>query len=594
LLNRDLIMKYTIQYFFISVAILLLGLQGCDSVNVGNKFLEKPPSVDVTKDSIFSKAEFAERFLWHAYSTLPYGLPTGWSNKTDELGMDIQPSLTDLNQSYLAWGGINQLYYPGQYNAGIENGSGKTKYSYQNSGAWGGIRDAYIFIENVDRVPDMDEQTKKQLKAEARMIIAVHYTDMFRNFGGLPWVNHAYSPNEDLELPRLTARATMDSIVTTIDKAIPDLPWKVSDPDNWSGRFTQAAAMGLKVRVLLFGASPLFNSSKPYLEGEAADKKMVWFGGYDPNLWQETADAAKKLIDKVEQSSYYGLVDTGNPREDFKSAYYDRGSGEVLISTRIRYKSPGFWSGQYYFYQATRYGIACTTNDYVRMFPMQNGLPITDSNSGYDPQNPFENRDPRLYETVLVNGDKYKNRKAELWIGGRERKTKKNHLAASGFRMRKFILDEKSATHSVVQWPYLRLSEIYLSYAEALNEINNGPTPEAYQYVNKIRNRVDVGDLQTGLSQKEFREAVLKERALELGYEKVRWFDLIRWKRKEDFTKKLHGLNITKNGDGTFSYQTFELPGRYWQNNWSPKWYLSAFPPNEVNKGYGLVQNPGW
>src|SRR6056297_3312918 len=98
---------------------------------------------------------------------------------------------------------------------------------------------------------------------------------------------------------------------------------------------------------------------------------MTWHGGYDAQLWNRAAQAAKELIDKVEAQGGYGLVNTGNPRQDFQDAYYQRGTGETLISTRVRFKSPGYWSGQYYFYQsAGGYGIGSPTKEYVEMFDM--------------------------------------------------------------------------------------------------------------------------------------------------------------------------------------------------------------------------------
>ena len=109
-----------------------------------------------------------------------------------------------------------------------------------------------------------------------------------------------------------------------------------------------------------------------------------------------------------------------------------------------------------------------------------------------------------------------------------------------------------------------------------------------------VRNRVGLANLPTGLTQVQFREAVVNERACEFVLEDVRWFDMARWKRDYDFSKKLHGINIFKNADGSFTYQLFELPSRAWQKDWSSKWYLSALPPNEIQKGYGLIQNPGW
>jgi hypothetical protein len=581
---------------FYMIAILAFIVNSCEKVEFGNDFLDKAPSVDVTSDTIFNSLELSQRYLWRGYTTLPYGLNTNFSAKGNKLGMDILESLTDLNHTFMPWGGVNRLYYSGQYSAAVENNDARVKYSYTREQSWEGIRIGWVFIENADRIPDASAEHIAQLKAEAKMLIALHYTDMFRHFGGLPWVDHAYTPTENTDLPRLTSLETMNNIVALLDDAIVDLPWVIEDLANWDGRFTKAAAMGLKARLLLFGASPLFNDSQPYLDGEASEKNMTWHGGYDAELWSRAAQASKDLLDKIDAEGGYALTNTGNPRSDFQDAYYNRGNGEVLISTRVRYRSGFRFDGQYYFYQsAAGYGTACPTKEYVDMFPMADGTPIEADGSGWDPNDPWANRDPRLYETVLVNGDDFKGRKAELWINGRERRNINFNGTKSGFGIRKFLLEQNGATsfQSVVHWPYLRLAEIYLSYAEALNEFNGGPTGEAYAAVNKIRNRAGLNDLTPGLSQIEFREAVLKERALEFGYEEVRWFDIIRWKNEAAFTKTLHGVNTRKQGNN-FSYEIFELPERYWKDNFTPKWYLSAFPPDEINKGYGLVQNPGW
>ena len=198
-------MKYIIITIIVTVVLFSAG--GC--IEFGDDFLEKPPSVDVTIDTIFSNLEYAERFLWGAYGTLPYGMPTNWGDGLTMNG-DILESLTDLNQSDLTWAAGRTTYYSGAYNASYENnitwGQG-TKYNFSQRGKnWYGIRASYIFMENIGAVPDADANTKRQLIAEARMIIAVHYTDMFRHYGGVPWVTHAYSVNEDTDLPRLTSR----------------------------------------------------------------------------------------------------------------------------------------------------------------------------------------------------------------------------------------------------------------------------------------------------------------------------------------------------------------------------------------------------
>ena len=597
-------MKRNIIIFFVIGFFLTLG---CEKLPVGNAFLSKAPGVDITQDTIFSTLDYAERFLWNAYYSLPYGI-----NTTQYVGMKLSHELlediTDFSNSVMGWGGATTTYYPGSYTASSENGQSSTKYALGRELPFAGIRKAYIFLENIDRVPNVDPALNKQLKAEARMIIAVLYAELFHHLGGAPWVNHAYNITDNMSnVPRLTAQATCDSIVALCDKAAADLPWVQSDITVWDGRFTKAGAMGLKARVLLFNASPLFNSSAPYYDGAAAQQNLVWHGGYDATRWKKAADAAHSLITQVESTPDYKLYHVaGNTyRQDFQAAYYNRGNGEILISTRQMFKSgTGGWA--YTFYVSSfNWGAGGPTQEYVEMFPMANGLPITDGTSGYDPTNPYFNaagtvavRDPRLYETILVNGDTYRGRKAELFIGGQERTAIASMQANTGYQLRKFGLDFNTTTsfQSIVQWPYLRLPEVYLMYAEADNEFNSGPSAEDYRCVNIVRNRVGLGNLPAGLTQVQFREKILTERACEFGWEEVRWFDLVRWKREADFKKSLHGMNIVRSTSTpyTYTYTPFSVAARYWQSNWSPKWYLSAFPLSEVQKGYGLVQNPGW
>ena len=169
----------------IVLALGLLLTYGCQDIKFGNDFLEKAPGVDITRDTIFSNINSAQNFLWGGYKTLPYGInATGGGSanhayKYDCMGADVLECLSDFCQSYIGWSGSGK-YYNGSYNASSEDWHG-TKYGFTEEESWTGIRIAYIFIQNIDKVPNVDLATKKQLKAEARMIIAVHYTDMYRN-----------------------------------------------------------------------------------------------------------------------------------------------------------------------------------------------------------------------------------------------------------------------------------------------------------------------------------------------------------------------------------------------------------------------------
>ncbi|EJX06473.1 lipoprotein [gut metagenome] len=600
----------------LTMTLLLAMSMSCEDFALGEKFLQKPPSGDVTIDTIFSTADNARKVLWYSYSQMPYGFPTGYNFST-AMWFGVLEGLTDLVSSHLTWDGPTMLYYNGAYNAGSEdskasNATSATKFRFINRNSWKCIRHAWILIENVDRVPDMSAQEKNRLKAEAKILIAMQYIEMFRHYGALPIVRCAIDAENNPELPkRATLQETLDFIVSLLNEAkdCPDLPWYIpeSESSNWSGRLTQAAALGLKLRVLLFAASPLFNNEKAYYPGIASDQHMTWFGGYDKKRWDDAVQAGKEFMDKLAQNGNYALVkNDAQLRMGFRDGYYTRGTTESIISSRRHYRTNNLGS----LMQSIRWGAWCPTKEYFDMFPMADGSDFDWKNPEHR-KNPFINRDPRLGETILLDGDKFGSSNADVckelkgdknYPKGKDWKSKDKHLDAqsleTGIAVRKFALDRQGEYNNrVIHWPYLRLAEVFLSYAEALNEANGGPNDLAYEYVNKVRSRVGLKGLKPNLNQEEFREAVLRERACEFGYEEVRFFDLIRWKREGDFTKPLHGLNVYRHKKtGEYKFEFPEEKARAWQQpgGFSPKWYLSAFPPKEVNKGYGLVQNPGW
>lgn len=595
---------------------------------IGDKFLEKPPSVDVTIDSVFAQADNARGFLWGAYSTLYYGLNWDWSSRGNKMNMGLQESLGDDFHSYLSWDNVNRIYYTGLYNASMENNQSAYDFS-DGETQWTGIRKAWIFIENVDRVPDMDNAEKSRLKGEARLIIACHYTDMFRHFGGLPLVQGSIKLEDGKNyIPRATARETVQFITDLCDSAYQALPWALSTDEaaKWDGRLTGASALGLKIRALLFAASPLFNDDQPYYtekQSEANTKLYTWMGKKDMSLWTDLEAACKEFMNQLSSKGGYELVTNSKPGLGFRYGYFNRGTKETLISTRIRETIPGnVWDGSYYFLQsATYYGSLNPTLDYIDSFSMADGTPFDASiwgdtiSGGYyfdNGVNPFAGRDPRLSETCLVNGvNTIQDRPAELWIGGRERSTS-NHDGGvgTGAGLFKFLLTGQLMSNTEAHWPYLRLAEIYLTYAEVINELY-GPTNEAFFYLNKTRLRVNLKGLKeanptTVWDHDNFLNAVLNERACEFGVEEVRLFDMTRRKLEQDFRKRLHGVDIYQYKDendkvvpGKYIYKRYTIAKRYLQDGddgtvyFSPKWYLSAFPLKEVNKGY-LTQNPGW
>lgn len=412
-----------------------------------------------------------------------------------------------------------------------------------------------------------------------------------------------------MKMPRMTVQETVDKIVSLLDEAASVLPWEVDAAED--GRVTAAAALALKSRVLQFAASPLFNADKPYMEGEAAARHFVWYGGYSADRWQKALDAGQEFLKKnKEYADAYRLVNTGNPREDFVAGYFERNNKETLISSR---RFTTYMTGKTPFAQI-RYGVASPTLTYVDMFQMNDGTEFDWNNKNHKDFPFFDNngkprRDIRLYETVAVNQDKFKgSQKVEIYVGAKQAPYNSGKMSYNGFAMRKFIRNFNDEVNGkFYTCPLLRLPEVYLNIAEAMNELGKASGADAsgrtaYDYVNLIRKRAGMPSITSASVPpgETLREAILRERAVEFGYEEVRYFDLIRWKRSDVFTKQLSRLIIKKapKNPDKFSYEISTEMAETRQyakpDKWNNKYFLLPLPVNEINKKYGLIQNPGW
>lgn len=571
--------------FIVGCTFLIMTIAGCEDFLLGENFLEKKASTDLTKDDVFLDKIYAEQALAEVYRTLPDGIP-----QQDRMYWGSLDTYTDLGDDRK--GGSSPIY-GGTFNSTThgQNMLYRMDDGGDNRSPWEGIRKGYIFIENVDKVPNMTQNEKNIRKGEAKTIIALHYSQMLRFYGGVPWINHSYKPDENFQIERATVEELVDSIVSLLDQAAAVLPWSVNQNDD--GRMTKAAAMGLKVRVLLFAASPLFNSDVPFYAGEASDKKYVWYGNYNKQRWQRALDAGLDFMNELDSKGVYKLVNTGNPREDFLAAYFNRHNGEVLMSSRWHTT----YSTNMFAFRQLIYGVCNPTLNLVDMFPMADGTDFSWENPEHAQYPFFKNgvytRDIRLYETCIINEDKYQGRKAETYVGGRE--YNRGMMAKNGFGFRKFFQDQVSSNGKFYQWPLLRLPEVYLSIAEAYNELDR--SADAYQFINKVRNRVGLPNIRQDFTKDQLREEILRERVLEFAFEEVRYFDLIRFKRHDIFKAcaSLNLLEIRLLNAQEYSYEIKTSPTvRVNSQFWKDYYLLLPYPQSEINKKYGLIQNPGW
>jgi hypothetical protein len=627
-------------YQILTIALLGAGLVACESLKLGDAGLSKAPETSgATLDTLFATLKDADKVLATAYYYLPYGLVSDFDSK---MGGDFLESITDhfISNKHSDDDGPNNLYYSGSLSSNL-TGSYRGGEAYRfGGGTWSKnknntgslklgekdyivVRYAWLFLENADRIPDADPALLAQKKAEAKMCMAIAYANMLRYVGGVPIVDHSIIFNEEMNFPRNTFKETVDYIVSLCDQAAPDLPWYVSA--NEDGRMTRAAALGLKLRILCFAASPTFNSNTKF--HPEADEYSC-YTNYDAARWQAAKKAADEFMAQLLSYGHYSLEQAVasdatkgiRPRDyrlAYRKGYFERGSSEAIIS--IRKSNSGDYHDKHIDVQDD-YGSGGSLN-WVNKFPWADGTPFPEDFDWEDPKSweeqPFfkksadgdlqvgdalfmETRDPRLYENLCVPGDVWKNNQ----VGPNYINAKSPNFqeGGTGFLMMKFVLQQEADRTTPPHWCMMRLPEVLLNCAEAYNEADSGPSEKAYTWVDAVRARVGLCPLEElypdGMTQEEFRNALLLERELEFGFEEVRWFDMVRWGLVEAFTtplKKLVAVGNKQNNATSFTYTTGDAyPPRQWYTKWDTKWYLSPIPSMEINKGYGMTQNPGW
>ena len=430
-----------------------------------------------------------------------------------------------------------------------------------------------------------------------------------------------------------------------------------ADLGQWSGRLTRASARALRAKVWMFAASPLFNNSEPYMTYTKKptgfeNEEHVWFGKEDPSLWNRCLQACNDFFaDNDANGSYYQLVqptsqDEAGYRTAYRRAYRYRNDAthheKIFDAHPTLTLSDGGWGWGWrgFALDCYRQGGAVPTNELMECFGMQDGrnFPYADLyGAGKNPQgiDMFAERDPRLYETMVVprhdlpagfdyNGVNFN----DPWVGGcLENNSNFNSNAddvASGYCKFKWMLDYKGGSRyddEYIGVSYIRLAEMYLIRAEAKAE--TGDLKGALDDLHIVRSRVGLGRLETMnpslnlTSNKEnLINEILRERNCEIGSEcGDRLYDMVRRKRQDLFTKPLHEIRIYRldsagkrmTGDTQYkageSWPKFEYEKpeisighrRWWDPGyWTNKWYLDPVSRIEIQKGYGLTQNPGW
>lgn len=586
----------------ISLGLLAGVIVGCEDLKFGTNFLEKPVSDEVSIDTVFSQKRYADQALNQFYKSLP----------------DYTPSLSGYHYGAFILDVYSDLGYTTRLswvNGAITSSSGGSNFPYQlsNKEVTGdptyGIRKAYIYIENVDKVPDMSDEEKRRRKAEAKVVIGYHYMDMIRYYGAVPWIDHAYGADEVFEFPRMPLEEVVAKTVELLDEAAKDLPWYTTDAEY--GHMTAAVAKAIKFRLLMFVASPLFNNETPYYEGEAATGHLSWYGDYQESRWRAALEAGREFFRlNAQNGNYYRVENTGNPREDYINGYFTKGNREVIMAS---FRWATYVKGNKGFRMFDQ-GYGMPRANHADMFLWKDGNKfswdeVNDENSEHYKQPFFDaagnpTRDIRLYETLVVNEDKYKGRKAEVYRGGREgygTGAAEGMKFQFGYGFRKFIRDkDNEMNNKPYSCPLIRMPEMHLYMAEVMNQLNMASTKDsesgmdAYDHLNIVHERaglpaVTAAEVPAG---NDLLNYLLDERAREFGQEDIRNHDMRRYRKGAEWaTRPLEELVTTKGENNEFDYQVNVRQEKYL---WYDHWYLLPFPVSEINKKYGLIQNPGW
>ncbi len=534
--------------------ILVLGLA---ISAVSCNYLDINPLDSYTENSIFSDASLTD-----AYVTLNYTLPiNGFQHSALRFVCDESHNNFNWNSSWIVSRGQMTPDQLGNLNIW------SNYYSY--------IRSCNIFFKNIDNL-QTDGATKNVLIGEMTFFRAYYYMGLVNFFGGVPLITKPFELDDpEMMVARNSYEECVKFIVDEFDKAATLLP--LQQTGTKFGRVTKGAALSMKARILLYAASPLWNTTD------------------DKNKWQKAADAAKAVIDL----GVYSLD------SDYKGLFLNSKSSEIIFQRLYTSEYTNNFDWENSPNGMTGWSATCVLQNMVDSYEMEDGTMPDPSKYAVATSNPWAGRDPRFYASIVCDGQSFRGEVADFWVnedgktGGKDSEfgTDNWNHSKTHYTIRKFM-DESLKTpwsdKGSQPWIYCRLAEMYLNYAEAMYHC--GYEEVARQYVNLIRARARGGKAgilpditATGQA---LLEKIQHERKIELAFENHRFFDVRRWKIAETTDNvDATGIQIIKKSDGTKSYKIVFVDTRKFI---APNHYLVPVPNSEIRKNNKLEQNPGY
>lgn len=521
-------------------------------VSCNKDFLDRQATSSIPEENVFNDPALIQLFVNNMYADVP------------AFDHDLYDNVADESRNF--WGGAPRNVVQGQWFA---DNNPMEYWAYTQ------VRKTNMFLEKVDESV-LEEDEKASLKGQVKFLRAKLYFDMVKRYGGVPLITVPQQLSDDLFVARASTDECFQFIIDEMEEAIGLLPETYGDRSVDVGKINKHSAAAFLGRVWLFWASPLYNPSNDesrWLQAATANKQVI-----DENVYRLHPDFRRIMLDKNNEEEIFSVQFLKTLREHGWDSWAMPDSRSRQDASR---RSP--------------------VQELVDAFEMKNGKTIQESGSGYNPADPYLNRDPRFDATLIVNGSTFGFQGLPVYthVGGADG-INIPYQTVTGYLMRKGT-DESNKDYyggsgSDQNWQELRYAEVLLNYAEAQNEALTTPDQTVYAAIEQIRQRAGLSPYQlpAGLTKQQMREKIRHERYVELAFEQKRYWDLRRWKIAEQVLngKKFSAMYITKHDNGSYTYEVKPVDGV--PCVFQEKMYLMPIPQREIEKNPELIQNDDW
>lgn len=612
----------------------ILGLVGFASCT---DYLDKSPLSDIDSKVVFQNYKNFQGFTEELYNCLPImsavGSHNGWNLGEDEYWEPTEQRIFAYNVDRGDYWGWNTAVFGSWFKTG---GKPETQANADKGALWGlswyGIRKANIGLANVENLTDATDEEKNLVKGQLYFFRAWFHYALMEYWGGLPYISTVLPSDQAIRLKRLSYQALADSVALDFKRASELLPvnWDEttvgkSTLGNNNLRINKIMALAYMGKNYLWAGSPLMNFSSTGIRS------------YNVEYCKKASEAFAEAIQITESTGRYKLANFANYRDLFYT--YNSNNKVPGLEESIFMENMAGVGGRWRWNQVNDYRPMCINNSGIKVYPtanyvdnygMANGLPIVDPEkkdpeSGYDPEYPWRNRDPRFYNDIIfdavqctkvVKADSIQY--ASLYTRGWYRRDNATKSVFTGYMNKKFTSQfmndwDGFKDNNALCLSLMRLADVYLLYAEATAVGYGSPQSKATSInltavdaINKVRDRAGIGHVAGKFlgSTDSFMSELRRERAVELAFEGHRFVDLRRWMLLLDrpYTYK-KGIEFDR--DKTVAKSVLYANPKdahvlnfretiLFERQLGEKHYWFPFLKNDVQLYKEFTQNPGW